>query len=37
VIDTGRACIDYSNRSVVDSALPDYTGSCYPDFNASRG
>ena len=33
----GKACIDYSNRSIMDSALEDYTGACYPSAGSGRG
>lgn len=26
----GKACVDYSNRSMMDSTLPIYDGACYP-------
>ena len=30
VRDYGKACIDYSNRSMMDAALTPYDGACYP-------
>ena len=33
----GKACIDYSNRSVMDADLQDYTGSCYPSAGSGQG
>lgn len=37
VRDFGKACIDYSNRSIMDADLEDYTGSCYPSAGTGRG
>lgn len=37
VRDFGRACIDYSNRSIMDANLEDYTGACYPSAGTGRG
>ncbi len=37
VMEVGRACIDYSNRAVLDPELADYSGACYPDFGSDRG
>ncbi len=33
----GKACIDYSNRSVMDADLQDYTGSYYPSAGSGQG
>lgn len=33
----GKACIDYSNRSIMDARLKDYTGSCYPSAGTGQG
>ena len=37
VLEVGRACVDYSNRSVLDPELVDFSGACYPDFGSDRG
>lgn len=37
VRDFGKACIEYSNRSIMDSDLDNYTGSCYPSAGTGRG
>lgn len=37
VRDFGKACIDYSNRSVMDSNLDAYTGACYPSAGSGQG
>lgn len=37
VMEVGRACIDYSDRSMMDSNLAVYDGACYPDFGSDRG
>ncbi|MEM9053757.1 MAG: hypothetical protein AAGB16_00395 [Pseudomonadota bacterium] len=31
----GKACIEYSNRSMMDAALTPYDGACYPTANES--
>lgn len=37
VMEVGRACIDYSDRSMMDRSLDIYDGACYPDFGSDRG
>ena len=37
VMEVGRACIDYSDRSMMSSDLVTYDGACYPDFGSDRG
>lgn len=37
VRDLGKACIDYSNRSVMDADLKPYTGACYPSAGTGQG
>lgn len=37
VRDFGKACIEYSNRSIMDADLEDYTGACYPSVGTGRG
>ena len=37
VMEVGRACVDYSNRAVMDADLADYAGACYPQFGNDRG
>ncbi|MEL7231140.1 MAG: hypothetical protein AAGJ85_01355 [Pseudomonadota bacterium] len=36
VRDYGKACIDYSNRSMMDANLEIYDGSCYPTASANQ-
>jgi len=31
VMEYGRACIDFSNRSVMDTNIEPWSGACYPD------
>ena len=33
----GQACIDYSDRSVMDAEMETYTGACYPSAGNGRG
>lgn len=33
----GKACIDYSNRSMMSPDLPPYDGACYPSAGNARG
>ncbi len=33
----GKACVDYSNRSVMSSNLAPYSGACYPSAGSARG
>ncbi|MEM8617689.1 MAG: hypothetical protein AAGF20_12255 [Pseudomonadota bacterium] len=33
----GKACIDYSNRSMMDASLTPYDGSCYPTSGSRTG
>ena len=37
VMEVGRACIDYADRSMMSSDLVTYDGACYPDFGTDRG
>ena len=37
VRDFGKACIDYSNRSVMDDGIEPYMGACYPSAGTGRG
>jgi hypothetical protein len=37
VRELGKACIDYSNRSIMDARLKDYTGACYPSVGTGQG
>jgi len=37
VMEVGRACIDYADRSMMSSDLVTYDGACYPDFGSDRG
>ena len=37
VRDYGKACIDYSNRSMMSPDIAPYSGSCYPSAGTSRG
>lgn len=37
VRDFGKACIDYSNRSMMSPDLPPYDGACYPTAGNARG
>ncbi|WP_340692125.1 hypothetical protein [Hyphomonas sp.] len=33
----GRACIDFSNRSMMDSRLSPWSGECYPPVSGDKG
>jgi hypothetical protein len=35
--DYGRACIDFSNRSMMDSTIEPWSGSCYPSAGSQNG
>ena len=37
VRDYGRACIAYSNRSMMDSSLTPWSGACYPTATGNNG
>lgn len=37
VMDYGRACIDFSNRSMVDANIKPWSGSCYPSAPSENG
>lgn len=37
VRDYGRACIDFSNRSMTDSEIEPWSGTCYPSAGAGQG
>ncbi|MEL6323125.1 MAG: hypothetical protein AAGJ29_10840 [Pseudomonadota bacterium] len=37
VIAYGRACIDFSNRSVTDGSIEPWTGACYPAAQPGQG
>ena len=33
----GRACIDFSNRSMMDATIEPWSGACYPSVGAGQG
>lgn len=35
--DFGRACIDFSNRSMVDATIEPWSGACYPSAGSENG
>ncbi|MEL6474285.1 MAG: hypothetical protein AAFQ21_09370 [Pseudomonadota bacterium] len=37
VMDYGRACVDFSNRSMTDATIEPWSGSCYPEFGSENG
>lgn len=37
IMDYGRACIDFSNRSMTDTSIAPWSGSCYPSLGAETG
>lgn len=37
VMEYGRACIDFSNRSMVDGSIEPWSGACYPSFGSGQG
>lgn len=37
VRDYGRACIDFSNRSMTDRTIEPWSGACYPAVNSQNG
>lgn len=37
VMEYGRACVDFSNRSITDDAIEPWSGSCYPGTTDTRG
>lgn len=37
VRDFGKACIDYADRSIMDSSLKPFDGACYPSVGNRRG
>ncbi len=37
VRDYGRACVDFSNRSMMDSTIQPWSGACYPSVGSERG
>ncbi|MEO0466855.1 MAG: hypothetical protein AAF216_09950 [Pseudomonadota bacterium] len=37
IMDYGRACIDFSNRSMVDNTIEPWSGSCYPSVGSENG
>ncbi len=37
VRDFGRACVDFSNRSMVDGTIEPWSGACYPSAGSGQG
>ncbi|MEM1106199.1 MAG: hypothetical protein AAGH87_07390 [Pseudomonadota bacterium] len=35
--DFGRACVDFSNRSMVDASIEPWSGACYPSASSQNG
>ena len=37
IMDYGRACIDFSNRSMMDASIEPWSGACYPSLGSENG